>query len=155
MSGARAGAVRAVVVLHIHGLERPRAAAPGASDHYPPYDLVRVRGADARDDTLRLVLAVAGFRPDQLEITVAGDQLSISGDQSGDGDVARFLHRGIAARRFRRVFRLAEDLEVTGADLDFGLLRIALAVGAAGRVSRSIAIGAGAPLDGRHGPSSS
>ena len=136
----RGPGVRAGFVLHLHGLERgPDAAA--TPDNYPPYDLVRTRAPDG--DRLRLVLAVAGFAPERLEITVAGDQLSINGEGAGEGDPSRFLHRGIAARRFRRVFRLAAGLEVVAADLDRGLLSIVLAIRHADRVSRTIAIGSG------------
>ena len=132
--------MRASFVLHLHGLERgPDAAA--TPDNYPPYDLVRSR--EPGGDRLRLVLAVAGFAPERLEITLAGDQLSISGEGTGDGDPSRFLHRGIAARRFRRVFRLAAGLEVVAADLDRGLLSITLAIRQVDRVSRTIAIGSG------------
>ena len=138
--GPRGPGIRTSFVLHLHGLERgPDTAA--TPDNYPPYDLVRAR--EPGGDRLRLVLAVAGFAPERLEIALAGDQLSISGEGTGDGDPGRFLHRGIAARRFRRVFRLAAGLEVVAADLDRGLLSITLAIRQADRVSRTIAIGSG------------
>ncbi len=136
--GARHIGLRAGFVLHLHGLERAGDAG-AALDNYPPYDLLRCRGPEG--DSLRLVLAVAGFAPERLEITVAGDQLSISGEGTGDGDPGRFLHRGIAARRFRRAFRLAPGLEVIGAELDRGLLSVTMALRAADRISRTIAIG--------------
>jgi HSP20 family molecular chaperone IbpA len=131
-------ALRATFVLHVHGMERADTAAGAASDNYPPYDLLRV--PDPAGDSLRLVFAVAGFGPERLEIIVAGDQLSVSGEGTGDGDTGRFLHRGIAARRFRRVFRLAPGLDVVAAELDRGLLSIALASGGADRASRAVAI---------------
>jgi HSP20 family molecular chaperone IbpA len=143
MSGApgrvpRDGSLRPVFVLHLHGLERAAGVGVLPSDNYPPYDLLRVSGSDG--DTLRLILAVAGFAPEQLEITQVGDQIFISGEGSGDGDPSRYLHRGIAARRFRRAFRLAPGLEVVGAELDHGLLTITLAVLPLDRASRTIAI---------------
>ncbi len=131
-------AFRATFVLHVHGMERAADAAGRASDNYPPYDLLRVR--DPAGDSLRLVFAVAGFGPERLEIIVTGDQLSVSGEGTGDGDPARFLHRGIAARRFRRVFSLAPGLDVATAELDLGLLSIALAPSGADRLSRRVAI---------------
>ncbi|RYC32417.1 Hsp20 family protein [Lichenibacterium minor] len=137
-AGGGRGAFRATFVLHVHGMERAPDAAGAAADNYPPYDLLRVR--DPAGDGLRLVFAVAGFGPDQLEIVVTGDQLSVSGEGTGDGDPGRFLHRGIAARRFRRAFRLAPGLDVVAAELDRGLLSIALAPRAADRLSRAIAI---------------
>ncbi|RYB07253.1 Hsp20 family protein [Lichenibacterium ramalinae] len=138
---ARGPALRARFVLHIHGLERAPDAGSAAPDNYPPYDLVRLRRPDG--DRLLLVLAVAGFAPERLEITVAGDQLSISGEGTGDGDPNRFLYRGIAARRFRRAFRLAPGLEVLSAELDRGLLSILLAIRPTDRVDRTIVIGPG------------
>ncbi len=131
-------AFRATFVLHVHGMERAADAAGATADNYPPYDLLRVR--DPAGDGLRLVFAVAGFGPERLEITIAGDQLSVSGEGTGDGDPGRFLHRGIAARRFRRAFRLAPGLDVVAAELDRGLLSIALAESRADRTSRRITI---------------
>ena len=100
-----------------------------------------MRLRDPEGDGLVLVLAVAGFAPERLEIIVAGDQLSISGEGTGDGDPSRFLYRGIAARRFRRAFRLAPGLEVVSAELDRGLLSILLAIRPMDRVDRTIVIG--------------
>ncbi|WP_237478549.1 Hsp20 family protein [Lichenibacterium dinghuense] len=130
--------LRAAVVLHVHGLERAADRAGAAPDNYPPYDLLRV--TEPAGGGLRLVFAVAGFAPEQLEIFVTGDQLTVSGEGTGDGDPGRFLHRGIAARRFRRAFRLAPGLDVVGAELDRGLLTIALAQRAVGCADGSVAI---------------
>ncbi len=143
MSGApgratRNGPLRASFVLHLHGLERAPDVAVLPPDNYPPYDLLRVTGPDG--DSLRLILAVAGFAPEQLEMTLVGDQIFISGEGPGDGDPRRYLHRGIAARRFRRAFRLAPGLEVVGADLDHGLLSVTLAIRTLDRVSRTVVI---------------
>ncbi len=136
--GSRPTVLRAGFVLHLHGLERATDVAVLPPDNYPPYDLIRICGPDG--DSLRLILAVAGFAPERLEMIVSGDQIFISGEGTGDGDPARYLHRGIAARRFRRAFRLAPGLEVVGADLDHGLLTITLAIRATDRVSRTVAI---------------
>lgn len=88
---------------------------------YPPYNVERV-GADG----LRLTLAVAGFAPENLDITLEDRQLSIRGRQEGDSDRV-YLYRGIAARQFQRNFVLADGIEVAGASLDNGLLHIDLA----------------------------
>ena len=96
--------------------------AKASSDGYPPYNIERVD-----NERLRITLAVAGFAPETLDISHAGNQLTVTGDNGGDGDddPARvYLHRGIAARKFRRSFVLAEGLEVAGATLDNGLLHI-------------------------------
>ena len=125
---------------HTRGLiER---AAKAAAESYPPYN-VEDRGAGG----LRITLAVAGFSPDQLEVTVEDRQLTIAGRRDGggrdgggrdgggrDGGTARpgdrgdaFLHRGIAARGFIRSFVLADGMVVDEASLEHGLLHIDLA----------------------------
>jgi HSP20 family molecular chaperone IbpA len=95
--------------------------AKSAGDAYPPYNI-----EDAGGNRLRIVLAVAGFSRDDLNITVEDNQLVVRGKQNESGD-RTFLHRGIAARQFQRVFVLAEGMEVTGAELQNGLLAIDLA----------------------------
>ncbi|MEH6699106.1 MAG: Hsp20 family protein [Brevundimonas sp.] len=99
-------------------------AARAASEAYPPYN-VEQRGEAA----VRITLAVAGFSPDDLSITLEGRQLTISGKRDGadkgDGGNA-YLHRGIAARGFLRTFVLADGLEVEEASLEHGLLHVDL-----------------------------
>jgi len=99
-------------------------AARAASEAYPPYN-VEQRGEAA----VRITLAVAGFSPDDLSITLEGRQLTISGKREGgdkgDGGNA-YLHRGIAARGFLRTFVLADGLEVEDASLEHGLLHVDL-----------------------------
>jgi len=138
----RGPGIRATFILDLEGFAPDPDGSAGPADNYPPCNLERMRDAAGGRDSLRLVLAVAGFAPNQLEITVVGDQLCISGEQGREGETRHFLHRGIAARRFRRCFRLAHGLEVEEADLRDGLLRIDLAVQVLGRVSRTIVIGA-------------
>jgi HSP20 family molecular chaperone IbpA len=103
------------------GFEHTRAlidrAAKAAAESYPPYNV------EALDDNrVRITLAVAGFTPDQLSVTVEGGQLVIRGEREG-ADRA-YLHRGIAARGFTRTFVLADGLEVDGALLEHGLLHV-------------------------------
>ena len=95
--------------------------AKSAGDGYPPYNIEQVG-----EDVLRITLAVAGFAREDLEVTVEDSQLVIAGEQGDDGERA-FIHRGIAARRFRRAFVLADGIEITGASLTNGLLNIDLA----------------------------
>lgn len=92
-------------------------------DGFPPYDLEKVS-----EDSYRITLAVAGFRPDEIEITAQQNQLLVSGrkaDEAGS-DQGRYLHRGIANRAFERRFQLADFIEVQSARFDNGLLTIAL-----------------------------
>jgi HSP20 family molecular chaperone IbpA len=112
-----------------------------AADGYPPYNIERVPRADGAPERLRITLAVAGFTRDQLEVTLEESQLVIRGRQSDD-KTRHYLHRGIAARQFQRVFLLAEGMEVLGADLSNGLLSIDLARPEPDRVVRMIEIAA-------------
>jgi HSP20 family molecular chaperone IbpA len=100
-------------------------AAKAAGESYPPYNV-----EDRGEGQVRITLAVAGFSPEQLSVTVEDNQLVISGRRDGEpkapeGDRA-YLHRGIAARGFLRSFVLADGMEVSGALLEHGLLHIDL-----------------------------
>jgi HSP20 family molecular chaperone IbpA len=112
--------------------------AKSAGDGYPPYNIEQ-----GPDDRLRITLAVAGFSREELAVTVEGRQLVIRGKQVETNDKT-FLHRGIAARQFQRAFVLAEGIEVTGAELENGLLTIELARPTADSVIRTIDIRSGA-----------
>lgn len=97
--------------------------AAKAAESYPPYNV-----EDLGDGALRITLAVAGFAPEQLSVTVEDRQLTIVGrreeGQARPGDA--YLHRGIAARGFLRAFVLADGMEVSDAALAHGLLHIDL-----------------------------
>ena len=96
-------------------------ASKTSSDGYPPYNIEQISQTG-----LRITLAVAGFTMDDLQITQEDNQLVIRGRQTDDTHGRVFLHRGIAARQFQRIFVLAEGIEVAGAGLDNGLLNIDL-----------------------------
>lgn len=114
-------------------------AAKTSGDGYPPYNIERLQRTENEPERLRITLAVAGFTRDQLEILLEEGQLVIRGRQSDDKSRA-YLHRGIAARQFQRVFLLAEGMEVLGADLSNGLLSIDLARPEPERIVRRIDI---------------
>jgi HSP20 family molecular chaperone IbpA len=107
------------------GFDQTRAlidrAAKAAAESYPPYNVEQLG-----DDAVRISLAVAGFAPDDLAITIEGRQLTIAGKREGVSPDQAFLHRGIAARGFVRSFVLADGLEVEGARLEHGLLHVDL-----------------------------
>ena len=93
-------------------------AAKAAAESYPPYNV-----EDLGDGALRITLAVAGFSPDQLQVTVEDRQLVVSGKRDGGPKSEEaFLHRGIAARGFVRSFVLADGMVVKAATLEHGLL---------------------------------
>jgi HSP20 family molecular chaperone IbpA len=104
------------------------------ADGYPPYNVEQVG-----EDALRLTLAVAGFKPDELSVQIEDNQLVIRGKQADEDDRV-YLHRGIAARQFQRSFVLADGIEVMGAGLDNGLLNIDLRRRAAEGLVRAIEI---------------
>ncbi len=95
-------------------------AAKAAAEGYPPYNV-----EDRGEGSLRITLAVAGFTPDQLHVTVEDRQLIVAGKRESITDEA-YLHRGIAARGFMRTFILADGMIVEGATLEHGLLHIDL-----------------------------
>jgi molecular chaperone IbpA len=88
---------------------------------YPPYNIEKTG-----DDTYRLTMAVAGFRPEDLDLTVKENTLVISGRVAGEANKGEVLYRGIAGRAFERRFVLADHIVVEGADLANGLLHVGL-----------------------------
>lgn len=110
-----------------------------ASDGYPPYNIERIPRREGEPERLRILLAVAGFTPDQLDVQVEENQLVVRGRQLEERS-REFLHRGIAARQFQRTFLLADGMEVTGADLANGLLAIDLVRPEPARIVRRIEI---------------
>lgn len=93
----------------------------GGGDNYPPFNIER-RG----DDAFRITLAVAGFKPADLEITAQQNLLVIQGRKGEEPQEGQFLHVGIAQRGFERRFELADFVRVENANLEDGLLVIDL-----------------------------
>jgi HSP20 family molecular chaperone IbpA len=110
------------LLLGFEPLERlvERTARTGA-EGYPPFNIELAEG-----NRYVITLAVAGFSDADIAITLENRQLLIHGQQVDPAADRVFLHRGIATRQFRRVFALAEGVEVTGAALENGLLTITL-----------------------------
>ncbi|MDN3645354.1 Hsp20 family protein [Pontixanthobacter aestiaquae] len=105
---------------HLFDLLENQARNSG-SENYPPFNIER-RG----EDSYRITLAVAGFKPADLDITAQQNLLTVQGkkrEDSGDGDM---LHIGIANRGFERRFELADYVRVEKADLEDGLLVVDL-----------------------------
>ncbi len=89
---------------------------------YPPYNIERTG-----ENEYRITMAVAGFTPADLAIEVKEGTLTISGKKpEKQNGKTEFLHQGIAARSFERRFRLADHVEVEGAELENGLLHVAM-----------------------------
>ena len=97
-------------------------ASANADVSYPPYNIEKTG-----DDSYRLTMAVAGFGPEDIELTVKENTLLVAGRPgSGDARKAEILYRGIAGRAFERRFVLADHIVVEGADLLHGLLHVNL-----------------------------
>ena len=109
---------------------------------YPPYNIERTG-----DDSYSLVMAVAGFGQDDLEMTVKENTLVIAGHVKAERKAGEVLYRGIAGRAFERRFVLADHIQVVGAELQNGLLQVGLKrVVPEALKPRRVAIGAGQPV---------
>lgn len=112
---------------------------------YPPYNIEKLG-----DDDYQITMAVAGFRAEDLDVTIHDNTLIIRGnmqdkDKPESGAEERFLHRGIATRSFEQHFQLADHVAVKGADLQNGLLAVTLKREVPERLKpRSIPIGTSA-----------
>lgn len=95
--------------------------ADDGSLNYPPYNIEK-----SGENTYRISMAVAGFAPEQLDVTVKENVLFVVGKPREDVSEVQYLHRGIAARAFERRFELADTIKVTGARFENGLLHVDL-----------------------------
>ena len=90
-------------------------------DNYPPFNIER-----RDEDSYRITLAIAGFKPADLDITAQQNLLVIQGKKKDELTEGEMLHVGIANRGFERRFELADFVRVENADLADGLLIIDL-----------------------------
>lgn len=97
------------------------AATTETATGYPPYNIERTA-----ENAYRIEIAVAGFRPAELNIEVKENLLTVQGRKPETVETRRYLHRGLAERNFERRFQLADYVVVTDADLADGLLSISL-----------------------------
>jgi len=112
-----------------------------ASVGYPPYNIEKTG-----EDMYQLTMAVAGFSPDELDVTVQENSLVVTGKAKKDEHESRYLHRGIARRAFKRHFSLAVRVRVVGATVADGMLHVDLAREIPDAAKpRKIAIGTGQP----------
>ena len=94
-----------------------------SQENYPPFDLRKVG-----ENQFRIELAVAGFKPDEIDITAQQNVLIVSGRKNEESEEkgSDYIYRGIATRSFERRFALADHIQVRGADMKDGLLAIDL-----------------------------
>ena len=103
-----------------------RVNAQQSNNNYPPYDIVQIN-----DDEYMISLAVAGFGHDNLNITKDKKTLVIEGKHSretvdNEDSTAKYLHKGISERSFRREFQLADHVEISNAHLELGIVNVNL-----------------------------
>lgn len=93
-----------------------------ASTNYPPYNVIK-----HSEDKFTIELAVAGFKEGDINVQIEKNQLTVTGEQATELNSEReYLHRGISARNFTRVWTLADNVEVKGAEVANGILTISL-----------------------------
>jgi len=96
-------------------------AAADSAAGYPPYNIERTD-----ENAYRIDIAVAGFRPEELNVEVKENLLTVTGRKAANDDPRKYLHRGLAERNFDRRFQLADYVVVTDANLADGLLSVSL-----------------------------
>ena len=96
-------------------------ASTEAATGYPPYNIERTG-----ENAYRIEIAVAGFKAEDLAIEVKENLLTVQGRKAANDDAKRYLHRGLAERKFERRFQLADYVVVSNAALADGLLSIEL-----------------------------
>src|SRR5262245_22919320 len=140
---SRVSLLSSPLLLGFEEMERLIDRVGKGSDGYPAYNIERIAATangGGATEALRITLALAGFKREQLEIMLEDNQLVIRGRQEDD-KAREFIHRGIAARQFSRTFVLADGIEVRSADLRDGLLSIDLVRREPDRRVRRITIG--------------
>jgi molecular chaperone IbpA len=89
--------------------------------NWPPYNIEKTG-----EDQYLITMAIAGFSPDEIEVTQKESQLLVIGQKKGSDEGRQYLHRGIATRAFKQTFNLADHVKVVGASLENGLLTVDL-----------------------------
>jgi len=90
-----------------------------SATNYPPYNVIKVD-----EDNFVVELAVAGFAKTDIDVSTADGKLIVKGELSTEDNDSKFIHRGIAARKFTREWALGEYMEVKAAELKDGMLKI-------------------------------
>jgi len=108
---------------HLNRLFEAAARQDAPEAAFPPYNIEKLG-----DDDYRISMAVAGFKPEELEVVSQENVLYVRGrsEQADEAEDRQYLHRGIAKRAFERRFELADTIRVTGARVEDGLLHVDL-----------------------------
>ena len=97
--------------------------SPSLHTNYPPYDIVKTD-----EHSYVIELAVAGFSKEDISVTVENGVLTVESDREGNAESSgqEIIHRGISKRYFKKSFSISDDVEIRGAELKDGLLRISI-----------------------------
>ena len=97
--------------------------SPSLHTNYPPYDILKTD-----EHSYVIELAVAGFSKKDIEVTVENGVLTVESDREGNAESSgqEIIHRGISKRYFKKSFSISDDVEIRGAELVDGLLRISM-----------------------------
>ena len=97
--------------------------SPSLHTNYPPYDIVKTD-----EHSYVIELAVAGFSKKDIGVTVENGVLTVESDREGNAESSgqEIIHRGISKRHFKKSFSISDDVEIRGAELKDGLLRISM-----------------------------
>ena len=97
--------------------------SPSLHTNYPPYDILKTD-----EHSYIIELAVAGFPKKDLAVTVENGVLTVESDREGNAESSgqEIIHRGISKRYFKKSFSISDDVEIRGAELKDGLLRISM-----------------------------
>jgi len=97
--------------------------SPSLHTNYPPYDIVKTD-----EHSYVIELAVAGFSKKEIAVTVENGVLTVESDRKGNAESSgqEIIHRGISKRYFKKSFSISDDVEIRGAELKDGLLRISM-----------------------------
>ena len=139
---SRANSFSSPLLLGFEEVEQLLERLTKSADGFPPYNIERIAPCERQPTRLRIVLAVAGFGGEDLDVTLEENELTIRGRHAAEAE-RDYLHRGIATRQFQKMFILADGLEVRDASLEDGLLIIELARPESERRVRKIPIASG------------
>ena len=90
-----------------------------SATNYPPYNVIKVD-----EDNFVVELALAGFSKTDIDVSTEDGKLTVKGELTTEDNDSKFIHRGIAARKFTREWALGEYMEVKAAELKDGMLKI-------------------------------
>ena len=96
---------------------------PTMHSNYPPYDIVKTD-----QHSYVIELAVAGFSKKDISVTVENGVLTVESNREGQSETngEEIIHRGISKRYFKKSFSISDDVEIRGAELNDGLLRVSM-----------------------------